>query len=234
MLSGCLVIVFLLSAFITPTLSYAKNTTYKYSKTTVNIRVKPNTKSKIVGQLHFNDKVLVVESVNKKWDKIKHKGKIRYVASKYFNKKKAKYKSFSSPSNKTFKSYEDADCMTDNPKIPQGKLKKEYTLDAKSGVWKVGNRYCIAIGSYYTRKIGVKVDLVLSHNGKKHILKCITADGKADKDTIDNHKIHRDGSIVEFVVKTSSLPSKARRMGDVSYAGNQFKGSIKKLKVYQK
>ena len=74
---------------------------------------------------------------------------------------------------------------------------------------------------------------MLSHNGRKHTLKCITADSKADKDTINNHRVHKDGSIVEFVVSKTALPSKARRMGDVSYAMNKFKGKILKMKIYQ-
>lgn len=97
----------------------------------------------------------------------------------------------------------------------------------------VDNRYCIAIGSFYTTKIGVKVDLVLLHSGKRHTLKCITADSKADKDTVDQHRIHSDGSVVEFVVKTSTLPGMARRMGDVSYAGNKFKGKVEQIRVYR-
>lgn len=98
----------------------------------------------------------------------------------------------------------------------------------------IGDRYCIAVGSYYTDKLGVKIDLVLSHNGRKHTLRCITADSKADKDTVNNHSVHKDGSVVEFVVKTSYLPYKARyTYGDVSYAGKQFKGKIKQIRVYK-
>ena len=52
--------------FTNPTLSSAKSN-YKYAKTTVNIRAKPNTTSKIVGQLYWNDKVRVIKKVNKKW-----------------------------------------------------------------------------------------------------------------------------------------------------------------------
>ena len=74
---------------------------------------------------------------------------------------------------------------------------------------------------------------MLSHNGRKHTLKCITADSKDDSDTIKNHRVHKDGSVAEFVVNTSSLPQKARLMGDVSYAGKQFKGSIVKIKIYK-
>lgn len=74
---------------------------------------------------------------------------------------------------------------------------------------------------------------MLSHNGRKHTLKCITADCKADKDTIKNHRIHKDGSVVEFVVRTGCLPKKVKRMGDVSYVGNRFRGKIKKINVYE-
>ena len=97
----------------------------------------------------------------------------------------------------------------------------------------VEDRYCIAVGSYYTKKIGVKIDLVLSHNGKKHTLKCITADSKDDSDTVNNHRIHKDGSIAEFVVRTRVLPRKATNMGDISYAGKQFKGRIIQIRVYK-
>ena len=218
--------------FTNPTLSSAKSN-YKYAKTTVNIRAKPNTKSKIVGQLYWNDKVQIVKKVNKKWYLVQYKKKNRYVCAKYLKKKRRKYISYQSPSVSTFKSYEDADCITDSTKLAQGRLKKKYSLD-KSGVYMVGDRYCIAVGSYYTKKIGVKIDLVLSHNGRKHTLKCITADSKDDSDTVNNHRVHKDGSVVEFVVKSSALNKKARyTWGNISYAGKQFRGKIVEIRVYK-
>ena len=227
-----LIIVFITSTFTTPTLSSAKSN-YKYAKTTVNIRAKPNTNSKIVGQLYWNDKVQVIKKVNKKWYLVKYKKKNRYVCAKYLKNKRSQYKAYASPSSKTFKSYEDADCITDSTKLAQGRLKKKYHLDYSTGVYMVDNRYCIAVGSYYTKQVGAKIDLVLSHNGRKHTLKCITADCKADKDTIDNHRIHKDGSIVEFIVNTRSLPKMAQLMGDISYAGKQFRGKIVEIRVYK-
>ena len=217
--------------FTNSTLASAKSN-YKYAKTTVNIRAKPNTKSKIVGKVYWNDKVKIIKKINKKWYLVRYKKKNRYVCTKYLKKKRSKYISYQSPSSSTFKSYEDADCITDSTKLAQGRLKKKYHLD-KSGVYIVEDRYCIAVGSYYTKKIGVKIDLVLSHNGRKHTLKCITADSKADKDTIYNHRIHKDGSVAEFVVNTNSLSKKTRLMGDISYAGKQFKGKIIKIKIYK-
>lgn len=205
----------------------------KYAKTTVNIRSKPNIKSKIVGQVHWNDRINVTKKRSKKWYQIKYKNHTRYIYAQYLRNHKCKYKSFLSPSSKTFKSYEDADCITDSKDIPQGKLKSKYHLDYKSGVYMIGDRYCIALGSYYTKKIGVKVDLVLSHNGKKHILKCITADSKADKDTVNQHRIHSDGSVVEFIVNQSYLSKKTKLMGDISYASKKFQGRIVKIRVYK-
>lgn len=232
-LSGLLILILISqSMFANPKLVSAKNN-YRYAKTTVNIRAKPNTKSKIVGKFCWNDKVHIVKKINKKWYLVKYKKENRYVCAKYLKKKRSKYISYQSPSSNTFKSYEDADCITDSTKLAQGRLKKKYHLD-KSGVYMVGDRYCIAVGSYYTKKIGVKIDLVLSHNGRKHTLKCITADSKDDSDTVNNHRVHKDGSIVEFVVKSSALNKKARyTWGDVSYAGKQFKGEIVEIRVYK-
>ena len=63
-LSGLLIVTLLLqSMFANPTLSSAKSN-YKYAKTTVNIRAKPNTNSKIVGQLYWDDKVQIVKKIN--------------------------------------------------------------------------------------------------------------------------------------------------------------------------
>lgn len=222
----------IISEFVNPTLMYAKDKE-KYATTTVNIREKPNTKSKIIGNFYWNDKVHVIKKVNKDWYQIKYKNALRYVCSKYLTSQKNNYTTYDSPSQNSFKSYEDADCITNNTSISQGKLKNNYHLDYNSGVWMVGNRYCVALGSYYTKSVGIKFDLILSYKNKTHILKCIAADVKSDKDTVNKHQIHKDGSIAEFVVRTSSLPKKVRRTGDVSYAGRQFVGKIIKIKVYK-
>lgn len=211
---------------------YAKEN-YRYAKTTVNIRNRPNIKGKIIGQIYWNEKIRIIKKVNKEWYLAFYKKMKGYICSKYLRKNRAEYKAYCPPCKSTFKSYEDADCITDNNNFAQGRLKKKYHLDCQSGIWMVGNRYCIAVGSYYTKQIGVKTDLVLSHNGRKHVLKCITADSKADKDTINKHRVHTDGSVVEFIVQTSILPYKARIRGDVSFAGKQFKGKVKQFRIYK-
>ncbi len=141
--------------------------------------------------------------------------------------RKKSYVTKASPRN-TFKSYMDYRCIRSRSSM-QYKLQRKAVTNKKNGLRMINGRYCIALGSYYTRKIGAKVDLVMS-SGK--VVKCITADMKADRDTINNHRQHPDGSVAEFVVDTRMLSKKVRRMGDVSYTG-PFKGSIKKIRIYK-
>ena len=65
MLSKLLIISFLLSIFTTPKQIYANSGYNIYAKTTVNIRIQPNTNSKIIGQVNWNNKVRVIRKVNK-------------------------------------------------------------------------------------------------------------------------------------------------------------------------
>lgn len=128
----------------------------------------------------------------------------------------------------SFKSYMDYHCITCHASR-QYKIQRKSHTDKKTGIRLYKGRYCIALGSFYTKKIGVKIDLIMS-SGK--VVKCITADMKADCDTINLHRQHPDGSVVEFIVSTKKLPKKVKRMGDISYTG-PFKGSIKKIKIYK-
>lgn len=82
-----------------------------------------------------------------------------------------------------------------------------YT-DPSSGIRMVGDRYCIAVGTYYAPSIGTKLDLVMK-NGS--IIKCIVGDFKSDAHTDSTNRYHTggmdrgiyypgDGSVAEFIV----------------------------------
>lgn len=72
-----------------------------------------------------------------------------------------------------------------------------YT-DPSTGIRMVGNRYCIAVGSYYTTAIGTPINLVFEDGT---VVRCILGDCKADKDTNSTNQFHLcDGSVAEFVV----------------------------------
>lgn len=131
------------------------------------------------------------------------------------------------PSNNSFKSYMDCSKITD-VNSEQYKFKYDYLCSA-SGIMLVDNRYVIAIGSYYTTKIGCRVDLVME-NGE--IVECIVGDCKADKHTDSLNRQNPNGSIVEMIVATDNLSDEVRLRGDCSYADPRLMGEIIAIRVY--
>lgn len=56
-------------------------------------------------------------------------------------------------------------------------------------------------------------------------LRCVVADIKQNRDTDWSHKYAKDGSLLEFIVDTTKLSDRARKLGDISAAGKKFDGS---------
>lgn len=194
-----------------------------YVKKNVAVRQKPSSKAKKIGVAYTLDKVTALET-QKGWTKIKYENQLRYVRRSCLTTKKPKYVIKSVPGN-SFKSYESYRKLH----YKQGRLQRKAYTD-KNGLRKVDNRYCIAMGSYYSTQIGCKIDLVMT-NGQ--VIKCILADMKSDRHTDKLHRRHRvDGSVVEFVVDSRKLTRKVKRYGDVSKI-SQFKRSVHKVKVYK-
>lgn len=202
---------------------FKTKTTIMYVKSDVDIKKKPLIESQKTGKLYPLDSVLAM-GTEEGWTKIKHKGKTRYVKRKSLTKKKPQYIVKSAPRN-AFKSYESFRGLH----YSQGKLQKKAHTD-KNGLRKVDNRYCIAMGSYYTTKIGCKIDLVMSDG---QVIKCILGDQKSDRHTDSMHQKHRsDGSLVEFIVDNDKLNKRAKRYGDISKI-SEFKQSVRKVRIYQ-
>ena len=208
------------------TTAHAK-TKYNYAKTLVNVRSKPTKKSKSLGQLYELQRVIAIDTIGK-WTMIEYKNKIAYVKSKYLTSKKRKSATKSTPSG-AFKSYEDYRCITAKGSLEYKIQHNKAYTDSRTGIRMVNGRYCIALGSYYVKKAGIKVDLIMKNDTT---IPCYIADEKSDRDTVNNHRQHPDGSVVEFVVDTHALPRMVRRMGDISYV-KPFKGSIKAIKIYK-
>lgn len=154
--------------------------------------------------------------------KLKKKDKQKEVKSDVVGTEK------SVPTNNSFKSYMDADTITCE-ETDQYVQKNNYKLDKKTGIWTVNGRYCIAVGSYYTQKIGTYLDVKMS-NG--NVIECILAECKDDADTDDTNRQNPNGSIIEFVVNESSLNKMVVKMGNCSYAKEEFKGEIESIIVY--
>ena len=132
------------------------------------------------------------------------------------------------PPNNSFKSYMDADTITSR-NTDQYKLKAKYIIDEQTGIWTVDERYCIAVGSYYTQSIGTYIDVVMENGSTLH---CILGECKRNRDTDYTNRQNPNGSVVEFIVNTSSMPSMVRKMGNCSYACEEMKGEIESIIVY--
>ena len=154
-----------------------------------------------------------------------------YAKTKAFGSKLKNYVVKSVPDEaSSFKTYESYRLLI-NGNTAQGKLQRKSKTDKKTGIRMYKGRYCIALGSYYTNKIGTKVDLVMK-NG--HTLKCVLGDQKANNHTNSTNQYSlRNKDIVEFIVDYSYMKKSARQMGDMSYTGKKFKGKIKYIKVYK-
>lgn len=123
----------------------------------------------------------------------------------------------------SYKCYMDYRCITDTSS-PQWELQQGAWTD-ENGLRKVGDRYCVALGSAFGSTIGTEYTIELETG---EMLRCVLADQKADQDTNAEHTADMNGAVIEFVVDTPCLPSEVRSMGDISYI-NGLKGKVSKI-----
>ena len=127
------------------------------------------------------------------------------------------------PGGGAFKCFEDYRAITAT-NSPQYQLQQEAWTDA-NGLRRVGDFYCVALGSAYGSEIGAKYMIQLD-TGTTFL--AILADQKADAHTVDGHTRDRSGAVIEFLVETESLPEAVRHTGSVS-AIPGFEGSVEKI-----
>lgn len=99
--------------------------------------------------------------------------------------------------------------------------KDAYTDE--NGLRKVGDYYCVAMGSYYSSRLGDTFEIT-TEGGTFRVVLC---DFKANQhtDSTNRYTTH-NGCVIEFYVDMDYLDSMARRMGDISYADSKFSGRI--------
>lgn len=130
---------------------------------------------------------------------------------------------------KDFKSYEDYRDIT-SVTSPHYRLQRDYAYTSEDGIRMVDGRYCIALGSYFTRTIGQYIDIVLA-NGT--VIPCILGDQKSDAHTDSLHVAHSvDSSVVEFIVDKKILPDLPRKMGSISYSYDEWRSPVVQVIVY--
>ena len=93
----------------------------------------------------------------------------------------------------------------------------------ENGLRKVGDYYCVAMGSYYSRTLGDLFEIQTTGGS----FKVIICDFKSDRHTDSrNQYTLANNCVVEFYVDTSILSSVAKQMGDISYVDDNFRGQI--------
>ena len=196
---------------------YVKQDTYAYEqKSMMSVRTL---------KLKQYDTIYGKISVNKKWFLINKNGRVSYILKSNLTTKKP-YVDKDTPKN-SFKSYM-------SYKAISNKNSKQYKLQQKAitgtyGIRMVDNRYCVALGSYYTHQIGQKVDLIMDDGT---IIPCIVGDGKADIHTDSKNQKTQNGCISEFIVDISVLNKDAKRSGNISSCSKKFNQSIKKIRIW--
>lgn len=131
--------------------------------------------------------------------------------------------------NNGFKTYMDYRAITD-------KSSKQYKLQLQAhtdeyGMRKVGDYYCVALGTAFSKKIGDKFIITLEDG---QVFKAILADQKANVHTDETNKYVELGggriNIIEFIVDVPKLENTAKIMGDVSHISHgSFSGKIMKI-----
>lgn len=143
------------------------------------------------------------------------------------------YRDYDTPPDNSFKSYMDYRTITDTTSM-QYELQKQADTDAY-GMRMVDDRYCIAVGSYYSTTVGQAVDIIMQ-NG--NVIHCIVGDLKQDIHTDSTNRQNPNGSIVEFLVDTDVLHKSIQKTGDISYFDtvwqvNLFSGEVDRIRVYE-
>lgn len=133
----------------------------------------------------------------------------------------------SCPTYEGMKCYENYECITD-------KSSRQYTLQQiaytdDDGFRKIGDRYLVAIGTYFEAECGTLFDIILE-NGEK--IPAMVGDIKADIHT-DAWNVYSAGKCAtEFMIDDSVMSKKLLDTGDVSYYRSEWRSKVKALYVY--
>lgn len=116
--------------------------------------------------------------------------------------------------NSDFKTFMDYRCITSTGSA-QYKLQHDGNATTNSEGFRMYNgEYMVAVGSYYSQKIGTRLRITLD-TGKQFY--AVVGDHKADIHT-DELNQHRNGNVVEFIVDQSKIPSICKKTGNMANA----------------
>jgi len=126
------------------------------------------------------------------------------------------YQNFQLPNlpDNSMKCFMDYRTITDTSSA-QYELQQRAITD-ENGFRKIDDRYCVALGTYYTSYIGEIFNVTLD-NGK--VIKCIVGDVKSDKHTDENHMYAiASDNILEFIVDADCINELSKQYGNMSFS----------------
>lgn len=132
---------------------------------------------------------------------------------------------FSVPENQTgFKSFEPYHIMPTSS--PNYNMITSLGYVDENGLWKIGEYYCVAMGSYYSNRLGNVFEVELD-SGK--VFKVIIVDHKSDLHTDYTHRYTLvNNCVTEFVVDYNALNPIIKQMGSIG-ALDEFSGVYVKI-----
>lgn len=209
-----------------PTIEYDLDKVGYVNTSGLRIRENPDTVSNVIEYLSYGEKIEYSE-YDEEWLVISINDNYGFINKKYIVDEIKGYRAKEVHGDKR-KSYMDYTKIT-SKSSPQYKLQHSVAYTGDTGIRMVDDRYCVALGSFYTHTIGQYVDLVLE-NGT--IIPCIIGDQKDDRDTNSSNTIAHDGSATEFIVETRALPRMVRRMGDIGYTFDNWLPNVVEIRIY--
>ena len=200
-----------------------------WTTTNVNVRSEPSTDSEVLEIYSFNTPIQYYK-FNDEWAKIVYPDGEAYMSLQYISDEQLDYTEYIAPITSGFKSYMPYTTIT-SKSSPQYKL-QQIAYTGTYGIRQYDNRYCVAIGTAFNADVGTYFDLILAN---ETVIPCIVADIKADKHTDSNNMVTiANGCLTEFIVDSSALNRKAKRMGDISYCNEDWNSRVEKIRVYDK
>lgn len=132
--------------------------------------------------------------------------------------------------NTSMKSYMDYRKITNKSSAQYQLQQRDDVYTDKEGFRKIGDRYIVAVGTYYSNTVGDCIRVELSEGG---IFEAIVGDIKDNSHTDSRNQQHKvDGSVVEFIVDVKNINTLCKKMGDMSYAEDvDLTGNIVSIEI---
>ena len=138
------------------------------------------------------------------------------------------YQTYEVPNIDTsFMAYMDYRKITDETSTQWEMQQQAYTDE--NGFRKIGEDYCIALGSYYTNyECGIRFKITLD-NGCSFtgIIADLKDDRHTDKET--HTHIKKNGNVVEYIIDDKVMPNEALELGNLGWYFENLDGQIKTI-----